>query len=727
MLVNQIIKSTGKKQAVKLLIVHVCEETNQIAVSDLLEKPVGRPIKYSVEHVEKMIHFKKWEFDSHDFPDYLYRSDSDIPKSYLVKRDERYDAIKPLLEDDEQLHRYLYSDASRIVKQLMKMSGRSKKYVTQAINRYFSMGGFKNSLLPSYYKCGTNFQLRDDVTLLENDEVCLASKAGRKTKYGSPFRSITKADVAKIKKFATKVKNGQQVVLEDIYADYCGENLSVKIRPKGAPDEDIATPFRMILDRRHRFSSKAFQRQLNKFISKLGWIRKRLGNKSYERDKAGKPGVAHKGLRGPTSRYEIDSTVADIYIRYPYSKKRLSIGRPIIYFVIDTVTGMIVGMHVCFHGPDWSGASQALLNAFSDKVAFCKQFGLEISEKDWPCHHPCRELTGDRGSENNDKNLSALVKGKIGISIVNLNAYHRGDCKGTVEKTFHVATSKVITFEAGKVDKVHKYEDQHASRRALYTYEEFMKILIKSVINTNNTSKRINGRNFEMERDDVGFTSRDAWVYGLSKSMITPTIPREKLLFALLPEESATIRAQGVYFRGLFYCSKEFVKLGKLDEAKNFGRAGIKIRYSTICTDAIWWRDNSTGVLHKLDLTDRSESYKNQQWASVLHRLEYVKEQLAQLDEKRFTEKVLLRIDLKMAEQKLARMLKGDRSLAKSPEKGIKERGAQVGAAEKNKAAEDLLSGLPGVTGESESSKKQANHSTFSDPTAVPYEESADE
>ncbi len=727
MLVNQIIKSTGKRQAVKLLIVHVCEETNQIAVSDLLANPVGRPIKYSVEHVEKMIRTKKWEFGSHDFPDYLYKPDSDIPKAYLVKRDERYEAIKALLEADEQLHRYLYSDASSIVKQLMKSSGHSKKYISQAINRYFSMGGFKNSLLPSYYKCGTNFQLRDDVTLLENGDVCLASKAGRKTKYGSPFRSITKADVAKIKKFSTKVKNGQQVVLEDIYADYCAENLSVKIRPKGAPDEDIATPFKMILDRRQRFSSKAFKRQLNKFISKLDWIRKRLGNKSYERDKAGKPGVAHKGLRGPTSRYEIDSTVADIYIRYPYSNKVLSIGRPIVYFVIDTVTGMIVGMHVCFHGPDWNGASQALLNAFSDKVAFCKQFGLDISEEDWPCKHPCRELTGDRGSENNDRNLAALVKGKIGISIVNLNAYHRGDCKGTVEKTFDIAISKVVSFEAGKVDKVHKYEDQHASRRALYTYEEFMKLLIMSVINTNNTSQRINGRNFEMERDDVGFTSRDAWVYGLSKSMITPIIPRDKMLFALLPEESASVRSQGVYFRGLFYCSKEFVKLKKLDEAKNFGRERIDIRYSTICTDAIWWRDNSSGVLHKLELTDRSESYKNQLWASVLHRLEYVKEQLAQLDEERFTQKVLLRIDLKVAEQELARLLKNDRSLAKSPEKGVKDRGALIGAAEKQKITEGLLSGLSGVCRESDSSNKDTNAPSFIDPTAVPFEESIDE
>jgi len=729
LLVNQVIKSTGKKQAVKLLIVDVCEETNQIAVSDLSEKPVGRPIKYTVEHVEKMIRTKKWEFDSHDFPDYIYRSDGDIPKTYLVTRDERYNAIKPLLEDDDQLHRYLYSDSSRIVNQLMEMSKRSKKYITQSINRYFAMGGFKNSLLPGYYNCGTNFELQDDVIVLENDEVCLANKAGRKTKYGAPYRSITKADVIKIKKFSTKIKNGQQVVLADLYADFCGENLSVKIKPKGAPEEDIAAPFRMILGRHHRFSSRAFKRQLNKFYSKLDWIRKRVGNKSYERDKAGKPGVAHKGLRGPTSRYEIDSTVADLYIRYAYSNKALSIGRPIIYFVIDTMTGMIVGVHVCFHGPDWSGASQALLNAFSDKVAFCKQFGLVISEEDWPCHHICRELTGDRGAENNDKNLAALVKGKIGISIVNLNAYHRADCKGTVEKTFNVTTSKIITFEAGKVDKVHKYEDQHASRRALYTYEEFMKVLIKSVIHTNNTSERINGRNFEMERDDVGFTSRDAWVYGLSRSVITPTIPREKLLFALLPEETATIRAQGVYFRGLFYCSKAFVKLGKLDEAKNLGRTRINIRYSTICTDAIWWRDSTTGLLHKLELTDRSEAYKNQIWASVLHRLELIKEQLAQLDEKRFTEKVLLRLDLKRGEQQLARMLgKANRSLAKSPENGVKDRGALTGSAEKHKIAQDLLSGLPGVTDSASAfATAQPKQSTFSDPTAVPYEESPDE
>ncbi|WP_323887229.1 hypothetical protein, partial [Aeromonas allosaccharophila] len=57
-------------------------------------------------------------------------------------------------------------------------------------------------------------------------------------------------------------------------------------------------------------------------------------------------------------------TIADIYIRYSYSKDELvSIGRPVIYSVVDSFSGMIVGIHVGFDSPCWHGASQALFNA----------------------------------------------------------------------------------------------------------------------------------------------------------------------------------------------------------------------------------------------------------------------------------------------------------------------------------------------------------------------------
>lgn len=723
MLVNQKLVSNGKRKAVELLIVHVNDATGQIAVSDLLDQIPRRPKILNVLHVEEMLRTGAWRMVPHDFPDELFVIDELINKKHLIKRDKAWMGISPLVEDEGVLSHYLYGSSKGIVAELVERSGTSKKFITTSINRYFSMGGFKNSLLPQYFFCGKQFSLREAPESLVDGTINLASKPGRETKYGNPFRQVTQLDVDNIRKFSTKIRNGQQVVLEDIYKEFCGSYLSTVIKPKEAPDEDIAEPFRMVLDRRNLISSRAFKRQLNKIIGRLDWIRKRVGQKSYERDHAGKTGVAHKGLRGPTSRYEIDSTVADIYIRYPFSNELLSIGRPIIYFVIDTVTGMIVGVHVCFHGPDWHGAGQALLNAFTEKVAFCKQFGVDIKEDDWPCHHVCRELTGDRGTENSDKNLSSLVKGLIGVSIVNLNAYHRGDCKGTVEKTFDTAQKRAITYEAGRVEKVYRYEDKHASRRALYTYDEFMSILIKTILISNNTTERINGRTFEMERDDVAFTSRDAWLYGLSNMMITPTISRDRLIFALLPEVKGTIRAQGVFFRGLFYSSDEFEKLKKIDEAKNFGRKQIAVRYTDCSTNHIWYRDDETRVLYQLNLTDRSEAYKNQVWASVMHRLEIVKGQLALLSEKRFTAEVINFMDLRRGEDQLKRNLKGlKKTKAKGIAAGIKERGAVEGIVQKHQDGKNMIAELSGGNTKTEMTQSAATN-TWVDPTSVPYEE----
>ncbi|MBO0181011.1 integrase, partial [Vibrio parahaemolyticus] len=81
-----------------------------------------------------------------------------------------------------------------------------------------------------------------------------------------------------------------------------------------------------------------------------------VGTTNFQKDFRGRAGLARQGVRGPTSRYEIDATVVDQYIRYPYDKtNQLATGRPVIYLVVDTWSGMFVGTHACFHGPDWTG------------------------------------------------------------------------------------------------------------------------------------------------------------------------------------------------------------------------------------------------------------------------------------------------------------------------------------------------------------------------------------
>ncbi|MEE1673714.1 transposase [Agarivorans aestuarii] len=724
MLVNQRIGSVGTKEKfVELLIVDINEQEGKIAVTDVSRDTPRRPSVLNIEYVETKLRLKQWKLEDHDFPEALYKPDTALVERFLSKqlfhvqsnakskskslrnplemRDEAWSALDPLLDNPELRHRYLYGDPAGILTQLEALSGRSRKYITTNLNRYFYYGGMRNSLLPTYYFCGSNFSLQESRKLLEDGSYDLSRKPGPDTEHGNAYNFVTKDEIAKIEKFLKRhIPNKQDVVLERLYDDYIENCCSIKIRPNGATDDDIIQDFHMALERRHLISPKAFKRQVKKIIPDIEFLRKKVGAKSYLRDHAPKTGVAKHGLRGATSRYEIDSTVLDIYVRYEFSNELLSIGRPILYLVVDVVTGMIVGMHVAFHGPDWTGAGQALLNAFSDKVEFCKKFGLQIEEEDWPCHHVCRELTADRGTENTDANMEALLKGKIGIEIVNLNPYYQGSAKGTVEKKFNTVQEKTLSFKAGKVEKVRRHEDKHASRRALFTYEELVKALIKTILHANNDVSRVNARTFEMERDGVAYTPRAMWNYSLKRSVISPAeVSKERLMFALLPEGKASVQGRGVFYNGLFYNSKEYERLGHIDVAKNFGRKPITIRHSDTSTNSIWWRDEDSKKLYKLDLTERSEAYKNLNWASVLHRLKILKHELELEREQGFIGRIVLNSDLRAMERAAERKVrKLKQSRAKSAAKGTKDRQHIAGDMQKNDYQVELQVTFSGET-----------------------------
>jgi len=89
---------------------------------------------------------------------------------------------------------------------------------------------------------------------------------------------------------------------------------------------------------------------------------------------------------GPGTRFQIDATIADIYLVSKFDRDRI-IGRPIVYAIIDVFSRMVAGIYVGLEGPSWLGAMMALDNMVMDKVEFCKDYGIEIEEYQWPVHH----------------------------------------------------------------------------------------------------------------------------------------------------------------------------------------------------------------------------------------------------------------------------------------------------------------------------------------------------
>jgi hypothetical protein len=693
MRINQ--KLVDDTESMEYLIVDICYELDLIAVTQLNVVRPKRPHTLVMTDTINQLESGKWKVQEHSFSPFLYMSDEELlsdkkRSKWLERRDASFTIIAPLVDNDELRYNYLFLDSSSILHSLIEASGRSRSYVAKILNRYWYYGSHINALLPLWRNCGSNPFLPESPESIQDPEL---GKNGPKTKYGNPYRGVTKKDIANIKLFSKGIPNGNKVNLSDLYDQFTRQFMYARVKPMFDDAQELSLP----VPRAKLISPTSFKYHFKNNVDQLEMIRKAVGTINYQKDRRGRAGLAIQGVRGPTSRYEIDATVADQYIGYPYDKtNQLATGRPVIYLVVDTWSGMIVGTHSCFHGPDWTGASQALFNSFTDKVEFARRYGVEITENEWPCHHVCSQLVMDRGSEYTDRNIESILKGEIGLSIASFAPYHRGDCKGTVERLFGIFNQNAIQFVPGQVMKIPNKEGQHASRNASMSFEAFMEKLIRTIIHTNNNRLRKNNHTFEMSRDDVGFSPRDLYVYGLEE-MVMPhsQIPQERLRFALLPADRATVKMEGVYFRGLYYSSNKIIQEKWLDKARNFGRYTVEVRYDQNLTNWIWCKDPETNELITLELTDRSEKYRNQIWQSTLHEIELTKQKQSLHEEHSFANKIdyLNKMDEIDKQAKAdARFLKT--SSAKSIEKGIKERKSIVSSIERSKQSERIAATL---------------------------------
>ena len=127
-------------------------------------------------------------------------------------------------------------------------------------------------------------------------------------------------------------------------------------------------------------------------------------------------GSSRQEADGPGAVYQIDATVADIYL-VSHTDPYAVVGRPELYFVTDVFSRMIVGFYACLSSASWDNARSALLNAFTDKVDFCRTYGIHICSEDWPCVGLPRALVVDNG-ELISKASNAIIS-ELGITIKN--------------------------------------------------------------------------------------------------------------------------------------------------------------------------------------------------------------------------------------------------------------------------------------------------------------------
>lgn len=333
--------------------------------------------------------------------------------------------------------------------------------------------------------------------------------------------------------------------------------------------------------------------------------------------------VGNSNVPGPGSLYQIDATIADVYLISRYGGNRL-IGRPVIWVVIDVYSRMIVGFCIRLEGEGWLGLQLALENATADKVAFCAKYGIEITDEVWPSRYLPEHITGDRGpliSANADRFIYAL-----NIRVSNTPPY-RPDWKGIVEQIFNQMNIRVLKWLPGAVDHGWERGDPDYRHAAVLDIQQLNEIMIEAVLYHNN--EHIISDGYELDPDLMAAKIEPYPVrlyhWGVEhKSGHLRERDPESIRFNLLPESRAIINPHGIRFKhpksscSLDYtCDQALLEGWLLRNTKTKARE-FKAVYDPRWNDEIYLDLGNGGTSISCRLKNPNSPHANRDWSEVI-------------------------------------------------------------------------------------------------------------
>lgn len=543
-----------------------------------LKEPYGAPKPMLLSEVEQMLKAEKLRKVSMRLPAFMLQTEDELSEAAKARRTQLWELIHPVLADERI---YLPGKLGAVVQDYANKVSKPKKTIFRYIYRYWAFGMTPNAFIGKYMNSGAPGAERKFLT---------DKKPGRPARYLGEVvdqtKDLTVDDKRLIKIGYALYKNNKTQSITDAYHKMLDRFYREEV---ASPDGSAGGAPLKQLDKVP--SPTQFSYWGKKAFDAMDVMRSRKGETKWAMDHRAIVGNAHHGLRGPCHRFEIDATIADIYLVSRFNRNWI-IGRPVVYVVIDVLTRMIVGVHVGLEGPSWNIARHAVFNALTDKVAYCASFGIVIEQADWPCHHLPYEIVGDRAemlSENAEKSL-----GSLSITVDILPPF-RADWKGTVESSFRILQGfSEIRWTPGGIKTRQKERGQRDYRLdATLDLHEFTKIIIKSVLHWNHHSRDPSRLSKVMIERNVEPTPIAIWNWAMQNDLIEPNErTREETYLHLLPKERGSMQAGGIYFKGMFYNNVLDPTGKRAANARANGVESIDV-WSEPMADHIWIKDRS--------------------------------------------------------------------------------------------------------------------------------------
>lgn len=289
------------------------------------------------------------------------------------------------------------------------------------------------------------------------------------------------------------------------------------------------------------------------------YIISRDGIKNYQKDSRPLLGEGVQEFAPAIGTGMADSTVCDIYL-CDDSGTQL-VGRPILTSIVDAYSGLCYGYTL-----GWSNSVQSLrellLNCVTDKVEWCKGFGIEIERKDWDCAELPAKLVTDRGGEYASYGLEQLTE--LGVTITNLPGF-RAELKGPVERFFALVQGyyKGMLRGKGVIEKdagIRGARDYRAD--ACLNLHEFEKVILRCIVFYNR--ERVLARfpyTKEMLDARIPPHPSDIWNYGKGRPGANViAVTKGQLVKALLPRTKGQFCQRGLIVNRIRYKNNDYTE-----------------------------------------------------------------------------------------------------------------------------------------------------------------------
>lgn len=554
---------------------------NELAVWIDIDSNTALPEPIQVAELERMFMDREVECIDDPFEDAVLREVEEGSVDQQ-KRDKAWEMLAKIVHLPELFDR---RTRGGIIKAIMECHGVTNQTVYRLLRRYWQRGMCQNALLPDYVNSGARGKRRKPNQ----------AKLGRPRVVREGRGINVTPDIERIFRLVIEERllKEKHPSIPDAFA--AGLNLLRAASPKlSINDLPTLAQFRYFYEREYHFTKT---------------LPRRMSAVDFAKDIRPISGTSTAETLGPGHRYQIDATIADIYL-VSAQDRSLIVGRPVVYIVIDVFSRIVVGMYIGFEGPSWVSAMVALANTVADKVEYCRQFEVEIDAGHWPVKGLPDVLLADKGELNGTK-VEAFSRA-FGVRIENAPA-RRGDAKGIVERYFRTVQTSFKPYASGVVEETTSRKRGGRDYRldASLTLREFTSIIIGAVLWHNNFHTLSKYDRTAGMPSDLPAIPIMLWNWGLANlTGRLRTAPEDLVRVNLLPHEQASVSELGIRLFGCFYTCPEAVKAGWFHRGQGRRPARVTVAYDPRSADHIYLRpSNSLKEYWVCDLADRSRRF----------------------------------------------------------------------------------------------------------------------